>query len=141
MFIAGGQTRSDATVQFVKALQAEIKRIQAQPVTSQELAFAKESTLNSFVFNFADPGQTLSRLMRYEYYGYPSDFLFRYQRAVQATTAADVQRVARKYLKPENLVTLVVGNQTAINPPLTQLATQVTVLDVTIPGSPTQAKN
>lgn len=141
MFIAGGQTRSDATVQFVKALQTEIKRIQAQSVTPQELAFAKESTLNSFVFNFEDPAQTLSRLMRYEYYGYPSDFLFRYQRAVQATTAADVQRVARKYLKPENLVTLVVGNQTAINPPLTQLATQVTVLDVTIPGSPTQAKN
>ncbi|BAY44647.1 processing proteinase [Scytonema sp. HK-05] len=141
MFVAGGQTRSDATVQFVKALQTEIKRIQAQPVTAQELAFAKESTLNSFVFNFEDPGQTLSRLMRYEYYGYPSDFLFRYQRAVQATTAADVQRVARKYLKPENLVTLVVGNQAAINPPLTQLATQVTVLDVTIPGSPTQAKN
>jgi zinc protease len=141
MFIAGGQTRSDATVQFVKALQAEIKRIQAQPVTPQELAFAKESTLNSFVFNFADPAQTLSRLMRYEYYGYPSDFLFRYQRAVQATTAADVQRVARKYLKPDNLVTLVVGNQSAIKPPLTQLATQVTVLDVTIPGSPTQAKN
>ncbi len=140
-FIAGGQTRSDATVQFVKAVQAEIKRIQAQRVTPQELAFAKESTLNSFVFNFADPAQTLSRLMRYEYYGYPSDFLFRYQRAVQATTAADVQRVARKYLKPENLVTLVVGNQTAINPPLTQLATQVTVLDVTIPGSPSQAKN
>lgn len=141
MFIAGGQTRSDATVQFVKSLEAEIKRIQAQPVTSQELAYAKESTLNSFVFNFADPAQTLSRLMRYEYYGYPSDFLFRYQRAVQATTAADVQRVAQKYLKPDNLVTLIVGNQTAIKPPLTQLATSVTVLDVTIPGSPTQAKN
>jgi zinc protease len=142
IFIAGGQTRSDATVQFVKALQAEIKRLQTQPVTPKELAFAKESTLNSFVFNFEDPAQTLLRLMRYEYYGYPSDFLFRYQKAVAATTAADVQRVAKQYLKPENLVTLVVGNQTAIKPPLTQLATQVTPIDVTIPGSTQpQAKN
>ncbi|WP_017652203.1 M16 family metallopeptidase [Fortiea contorta] len=140
MFIAGGQTRSDATVQFVKSLQGEIKRIQAQPVTAQELAFAKESTLNSFVFNFQDPNQTLSRLMRYEYYGYPADFLFRYQKAVAATTAADVQRVAKQYLKPENLVTLVVGNQTTIQPPLTQLAAQVTPIDVTIPTVP-QAKN
>ncbi|NJM73707.1 MAG: insulinase family protein [Scytonema sp. RU_4_4] len=139
IFIAGGQTRSDATVQFVKALQQEIKRIQVQSVTPRELAFAKESTLNSFVFNFEDPGQTLSRLMRYEYYGYPSDFLFRYQKAVAATTAADVQRVARKYLKPESLVTLVVGNQSAIKPPLTQLATKVMPIDVTIPGSPIQA--
>ncbi|GAB1541080.1 pitrilysin family protein [Scytonema sp. NUACC21] len=141
VFIAGGQTRSDATVQFVKAVQAEIKRLQAEPVKPQELAFAKESTLNSFVFNFEDPSQTLSRLMRYEYYGYPSDFLFRYQKAVAATTAADVQRVAKQYLKPENLVTLVVGNQTAINPPLTKLSAEVTPIDVTIPGSPTQAQN
>lgn len=141
MFIAGGQTRSDATVQFVKALQAEIKRIQAQPVTANELAFAKESTLNSFVFNFQDPSQTLSRLMRYEYYGYPADFLFRYQKAVATTTEADVQRVAREYLKPENMVTLVVGNQTTIKPPLTQLAAQVTPIDVTIPDSQSQAKS
>ncbi|BAY36131.1 processing proteinase [Nostoc sp. NIES-2111] len=139
MFIAGGQTRSDATVQFVKALQAEIKRIQSQPVTAEELARAKESTLNSFVFNFQDPAQTLSRLMRYEYYGYPADFLFRYQKAVAATTATDVQRVAKKYLKPDNLITLVVGNQTAIQPPLTQLAAQVTPIDVTIPSP--QARN
>ena len=141
MFIAGGQTRSDATVQFVKALQAEIKRLQTQKVTAQELAFAKDSTLNSFVFNFQDPSQTLSRLMRYEYYGYPADFLFRYQKAVAATTAADVQRVAKQYLKPENIVTLVVGNQTAIQPSLTQLAAQVTPIDVTIPASQPQAKN
>ncbi|BCL35518.1 M16 family metallopeptidase [Nostoc sp. MS1] len=139
MFIAGGQTRSDATVQFVKALQAEIKRIQSQPVTAEELARARESTLNSFVFNFQDPAQTLSRLMRYEYYGYPADFLFRYQKAVAATTAADVQRVAKQYLKPDNFVTLVVGNQTAIQPPLTQLAAQVTPIDVTIPSP--QARN
>ncbi|BAY29959.1 peptidase M16 domain-containing protein [Nostoc carneum NIES-2107] len=141
VFIAGGQTRSQTTVQFVKSLQAEIKRLQTQRVTPQELAFAKESTLNSFVFNFEDPNQTISRLMRYEYYGYPADFLFRYQKAVAATTTADVQRVARKYLKPENLVTLVVGNQTAIQPPLTQLATQVTPIDVTIPPVQPQAKN
>jgi zinc protease len=140
MFIAGGQTRSDATVQFVNALQTEIKRIQNQPVTAKELNYAKESTLNSFVFNFQDPSQTLSRLMRYEYYGYPADFLFRYQKAVTATTTADVQKVAKKYLKPENLVTLVVGNQTAIKPPLTQLAATVTPIDVTIPGSQTQAQ-
>lgn len=141
IFIAGGQTRSDATVQFVKALQTEIKRIQSQPVSAQELNRAKESTLNSFVFNFQDPAQTLSRLMRYEYYGYPADFLFRYQKAVSATTAADLQRVAKQYLKPENFITLVVGNQTAIQPPLTQLAAQVTPIDVTIPGSQPQAQN
>lgn len=135
LFIAGGQTRSETTVPFIQAIRSEIERIKTEPVTPEELAFAKDSVLNSFVFNFQDPSQTLSRLMRYEYYGYPDDFLFRYQRDVEATTAADVQRVAREYLKPENLVTLVVGNTAAIQPPLTQLAAEVTPIDITIPGS------
>ncbi len=133
-FLAGGQTRSDATVPFIKAIGEEIESLKAKLVTPAELAYAKETKLNSFVFNFEDPAQTLSRLMRYEYYGYPADFIFRYQRGVEATTAADVQRVAKTYLKPENLVTLVVGNTTAIQPPLDGLA-KVTPIDVTIPGA------
>ncbi len=134
LFIAGGQTRSDATVQFIQALKAEIKRLQTEPVSDRELKLAKESTLNSFVFNFENPQQILTRIMRYAYFGYPEDFLFRYREKVETTTAADIQTVAKKYLKPDNLVTLVVGNQTAIKPPLTQIANQVTPIDVTIPG-------
>ena len=135
VFVAGGQTRSETTVPFIQSIFDEIKRLQTEVVTPSELAFAKDSVMNSFVFNFQDPSQTLSRLMRYEYFGYPADFLFRYQRAVEATSPADVQRVARNYLKPENIVTLVVGNQEAIQPPLTSLAAQVTPIDITIPGS------
>ncbi|WP_347239471.1 pitrilysin family protein [Microcoleus sp. FACHB-68] len=135
VFVAAGQTRSDATVPFIKAIMSELERIRTEPVTPAELAYAKESTLNSFIFNFADPVQTLSRLMRYEYYGYPEDFIFQYRRAVEATTIADVQRVAQTYLKPENLVTLVVGNAEAIQPSLTSLGngTKVTGIDITIP--------
>lgn len=134
-FIAGGQTRSETTVPFIKAIFDEIERLQTSTVTPQELAYAKDSVMNSFVFNFQAPGQTLSRLMRYEYFDYPADFLFRYQRAVEATTAADVQRVARDYLKPQNIVTLVVGNLTEIKPPLTTLAQQVTPIDIAIPAA------
>ena len=133
MFVAGGQTRSDGTVPFIKGVLAEIERLQTTPVTQKELDYAKDQVLNSFVFNFQDPGQTLSRLMRYEYYGYPADFLFRYQKAVKATTINDVQRVAQKYLQPNKIVTLVVGNASAIKPPLTSLSDNVTSVDITIP--------
>jgi len=133
MFIAGGQTRSDATVPFIKAILSEIEQLRKAPVTPRELAYAKDQVLNSFVFNFQDPSQTLSRLMRYEYYGYPEDFLFRYQQGVKSTTIEDVQRVAQKYLQPDQIVTLVVGNASAINPPLTSLSTDVTSLDIRIP--------
>jgi len=137
MFIAGGQTRSDATVPFIQAVLSEIKEIRTQPITQEELTKAKEALMNSFVFNFQDPSQTLSRLMRYEYYGYPEDFIFRYLEGVKATTVKDIQRVAQQYLKPEQIVTLVVGNAGAINPPLTSIAAEVTSLDVTIPDPKT----
>jgi zinc protease len=136
LFVAGGQTRSEATVPFITSIIAEIDKIKAQPISQQELAFAKDSVLNSFIFNFQDPGQTLARLMGYEYFGYPQDFIFRYRQGVEATTIADVQRVAKTYLKPENLVTLVVGNSQQIQPPLSRLTQtgKVTTLDITIPS-------
>jgi zinc protease len=133
LFVAGGQTRSDATVAFIKSILSELERIRSTPVSEPELAFAKDSVLNSFIFNFQNPAQTLSRLLRYEYFGYPDDFIFRYQQGVAATTIADIQRVASMYLQPDQLVTLVVGNAAAIQPPLTSLnAGAVTAIDVTI---------
>ncbi len=110
VFYGVGQTQTATTATFLRALQAEIERLQQQPVSAAELTYAKESILNSFVFNFRDSNQILNRLLRYEYYGFPKDFIFRYQRAVTTATVADVQRVARKHLKPEIWRTLIVGN-------------------------------
>ncbi|MCG5058188.1 MAG: insulinase family protein [Limnoraphis sp. WC205] len=135
VFIAGGQTRSDATVDFLKAVRVELDKVRTEPVKPEELSYAKDSTLNSFIFNFESPDQTLSRLMIYEYYDYPQDFIFEYQRQVEATTAEDVQRVAQKYLKPDQMVTLVVGNEAQIQPPLASLdkETKITAIDISIP--------
>jgi zinc protease len=133
VFVAGGETRSAATVGFVKSMKQEIERIRTQPITTEELQIAKESAANSFIFNFQDPSQTLSRLMRYEYFGYPADFIFKYQKAVESTTIKDVQRVAQQYLQPDKLVTVIVGNQKAIKPAITDLG-KIQPIDVTIPS-------
>jgi zinc protease len=133
LFVAGGQTKSETTVPFIKSLFSEIERVRTTPITEPELNYAKDSILNAFVFNFENPNQTLSRLMRYEYFGYPADFIFQYQKGVQATTIEDVQRVAQKYLAPNRLVTLVVGNAQAIQPSLSSLGSEVKAVDITIP--------
>ncbi|NJN57735.1 MAG: insulinase family protein [Leptolyngbyaceae cyanobacterium SL_5_9] len=134
-FIGGGQTRTDATVPFIQSVLAEIERIRTAPISEAELTRAKDSVLNAFIFNFQDPGQILARLMRYEYYDYPADFIFQYQRQVEETTIEDVQQAAQEHLKPENIVTLVVGNAAAIQPPLNSLGSnvEVTQIDITIP--------
>lgn len=133
LFLAGGQTQTNNTVPFIQSIFTEIKKLRTDLVTEKELANAKESILNSFVFNFQNPSQTLSRLMRYEYFDYPEDFIFDYQNKVQKTSQKDVQKVAQKYLQPNQIVTLVVGNKQAINPPLESLETEINTLDITIP--------
>ncbi|WP_298617294.1 pitrilysin family protein [uncultured Thermosynechococcus sp.] len=111
VFYGVGQTQTETTVKFLNTLRQEIERLQREPVSAAELTYAKDSILNSFVFNFRDRLQILNRLLRYEYYDLPKDFIFRYQQAVKATTAADLQRVAQTRLKPEQWRTLIVGDR------------------------------
>lgn len=136
LFIGGGQTRSEATVPFIESMYQELEKIREKPITETELAFAKDSVLNSFVFNFQSPNQTLSRLIRYEYYNYPSDFVFQFRDQVESATAQQVLEAAQATLMPEKLITVVVGNTAEINPPLTALAAEVVPLYVTIPEPP-----
>jgi zinc protease len=134
LFLGGGQTRSEATVPFVQSMYKELEKIRQEPITETELAFAKDSVLNSFVFNFQTPNQTLSRLIRYEYYGYPSDFVFQFRDKVEQTTVQEVLAAAQATLKPEQLITLVVGNLAEIDPKLETLGAAITPVDVTIPA-------
>lgn len=133
LFVAGGQTQTNNTVPFIKSVIAEIKKLRTSLVSEKELSNAKESILNSFVFNFQNPSQTLSRLMRYEYFDYPEDFIFTYQDKVQNTSKEDILKAAQEYIQPDKLVTLVVGNSKAIQPPLNQLAKEINVVDISIP--------
>jgi zinc protease len=141
IFIAGGQTRTETTVPFVQSVFAEIEKIRTIPITEDELKRAKDSVLNAFVFNFQDPSQTLSRLLRYIYYGYPEDFIFQYQQAVVNVTIDDVMRVAETYLNPETMVTLVVGNASGMQPALDTLQSGVTTIDISIPEPVTTANS
>lgn len=135
LFVGGGQTRSEATVAFIRSFLDEIAKVRQEPIGEEELAIAKESALNSFIFNFQTPNQTLSRLINYEYYGYPDDFIFQYRRELEAITAADILAAAQRHIRPEQLVTLVVGDAASIQPPLTALQPDADIvpIDITIP--------
>lgn len=123
--VAGGQTRSETTAQFIDAIRQELERIQEQPLSEAELAYAKDSVLNAFVFNFQEPSQTLSRLLRYEFYGYPEDFVFQFQQGVEEATQEGVLEAAQEHLRLDDLVTLVVGNATEIEDSLQDLGEEV----------------
>ena len=91
--------------------------------------------LNGFVFNFDSPAKTLRRILRYTYFGYPTSFLFDYQKAVEKVTREDVLRVAKQRFKPEDLTIVMVGNSKDFGKPLSTLG-KVNTLDLTIPEPP-----
>ncbi len=139
VFTIGGSTKSPSTVDSIQAARAELERIRTTEVTDEELRTAKETVLNSFVFNFDSPGKTLGRVVTYEYYGYPKDFIFQYQKAIEQVTKADVLRVAKQRFHPEQLTTVVVGKPEDFGKPLTTIG-PVKNVDLTIPeGKPVAA--
>lgn len=133
LFQIGGSTKSASTTEAIKASLAELDKIRTQEVTKEELATAKDSVLNSFVFHFDTPSKTLNRLVLYDYYGYPKDFIYQYQKGVAAVTAADVLRVAKERIDPKQLAVVAVGNSKEFGQPLSALGMSVANLDITIP--------
>ena len=132
-------TKSQSTVEAIQGLFEEVDGLATKPISEDEIKRAKDSILNSFVFNFDSPDKVLRERMAYEFYKYPADFLERYRAGIEKVQAADVARVATKYLHKDKLAVLVVGNTAEFDKPLATLGS-VTPVDITIPPPPEEKK-
>jgi zinc protease len=135
IFYVLAATKSDSTVAATQAMLAEIERLKTAPPTPAELSKAKDQVLNSFIFHYDSPDKTLSEQVTLAFYGYPSDTLEKYKAGIEKVTAADVTRVANKYIDVSKLAIIAVGNEAEIKPPLSTLG-KVTNVDITIPPPP-----
>jgi len=138
LFLASGGTKSETTTKIVNSIKHEIEKLRDAGVTDNELTRAKDSILKGFAFEFDSTGKIVQRLMSYEYYGYPRDYLQRYRENIEKVTKADIQRVAKQSIQPDRFVVLVLGNQKDFDQPLSSLG-QVTALDITIPNPKTES--
>ncbi|HEV3334183.1 MAG TPA: pitrilysin family protein [Bryobacteraceae bacterium] len=136
IFEITGSTKSASTVETIKAIQEEVEKIRTSEVTDDELTTAKQTALNGLVFAFDTRAKTLGRVLTYEYYGYPKDFIQQYQKALAAVTKADVLRVAKEHLMPSAFTIVTVGNPKDFAKPLDTLGAPVKTIDLTIPGMP-----
>lgn len=137
-FYSGVFTRSERTVDAAESVLEEIRGMREAPPSQEELDQARNAYLNSFVFNFDSKRQILSRLMTYEYYGYPTDFLQGLVDDMADITPEDVHRVAQEYLRPDNTHIVVLGRESDFERDLSELASDGTVntIDISIPTSP-----
>ncbi len=100
-------TTPETAAQAEQALLAEIARVTREPVPAEELARAKSYLLGRYAMDRRTSERLAWYLAFYDVEGVGAAYPERYRRAVEAVTAADVQRAATTYLATP--VTLVLG--------------------------------
>jgi zinc protease len=119
-FSASAGVQTDKTAEALQEFFNELNAI-LQMVPPDELARAKNYVSLRFPGGFETSGDISRRLEEVLVYGLPEDYFSRYVQNIEAVTAADVQRVARKYIQPDRVAVVVVGDRATIEPGIRRL--------------------
>jgi zinc protease len=108
------QTKNETALDAIRIANAEIRRMREEPVNDQELADAKDYLTGSFPLRLDTNRKVANFWAQVEYFQLGLDYPDRYADLIRKVTREDVQRVAQRYLKPEQLITVIVANQKKI---------------------------
>ena len=129
-FRASGDFQTFSTKESVSELMKEIAGIRgAIPVTQAELDTNKQSIINGYPQGFETVGQISNQLSNLVVYGLPDTYFNDYITKINAVTIADVNRVANKYLTPDKMAIVIVGDRAVIEPKLRELNQPIMYLD------------
>jgi zinc protease len=103
------QTKNETARQAILIAEQEIRRVREQPVTEQELNDAKDYLTGSFPLRFDTNQRVAAFLAQVEYFQLGLDYPDQYPSLIRKVSAEDVQRVAKQYLHPDKLITVIVG--------------------------------
>ncbi|RMG56001.1 MAG: insulinase family protein [Acidobacteria bacterium] len=121
-FIVYAPVQTDKTKESVIEVLKELRGILGErPITQEELTKAQKNqtlTLPGRWETIGAIGSTIAEIVRY---GLPDDYYRTYPDKVRALTLADLSRVARKVIHPDNLVWVIVGDREKIEPGIRQL--------------------
>jgi len=118
---ASTNVRTEVTEPALRDLLEEIREIREMPVTDQELADAKRSMVASFALSLESPLQVLNLSLTQWRYKLPANYWDRYAERVMAITKEQIQAAARKYLAPDQMQIVVVGDPDRALDPLKKL--------------------
>jgi zinc protease len=102
-------TKNGSAVQVLDIIRAEMLRLQNEPVNAKELEDAKSYIIGSMPLSLTSSGQIAEMMMTLRERGLPADHLDTVAAKIRSVSAEDIQRVAKRVLKPETMVTVLVG--------------------------------
>jgi zinc protease len=137
-FVASAGVQTAVTKESVIEFMRELEEVRgARPVTEQEVEFARTSIIRREPLTLETNAQIASRIQELILYDLPLDYFDEYNRHVAAVTVADVNRVAREYLRPDRFAIVIVGDRATIEQNVRQLPYPVEV--IAIEGQPQPA--
>lgn len=117
-FLAGGLVRTNVTGDSATQLMYELKRFPDNPPTEAELTMSKNANVQSLPGAFDTTGSIAGSLASIFLYNRPLDYYATLATRYRAVTSADVARVAREYLHPDQVTIVAAGDRTKIEPQL-----------------------
>lgn len=111
-FTGGLQTKNRSVAYALRLALQEMRKMKDTLVPEAELKVIKDGLVESFPAQWAGRSAVATRFADEALTGWPEDWWADYREKIQAVTAADVQRMARKLLDLDKLVVLVVGKAT-----------------------------
>lgn len=112
-FVAAAAVQTDVTDKALPEFMIELERIR-QPVSDEELDRARKYLTLRYPENFQSVAQIAGQLGDLVVYGLPDETFNNYTKKILAVTKEDVERVARKYIDPENVDIVIVGDRNQI---------------------------
>jgi zinc protease len=113
-FRAWMQTKSESANESIDEIFKELKRIRTEPVLEKELADAKAYLTGSFPLRMDTYAKIAGMLTAIEIYNLGLDYPQKYPGLINAVTREDILKVAKKYIDPDHMVIVVLGNQEKI---------------------------
>jgi zinc protease len=129
-FVIAAPVRNEVTRESVSELLSELRRIRSGDIEDHELDDTKSYLMGVFPATVQTASDIASRLVDMELYSLPEDYFDRYRETIAAVTKDDITRVAQKYLDPDRLLIVIVGNAQQIREPLGTLGLPMHELDI-----------
>jgi predicted Zn-dependent peptidase len=104
------QTKSSTVGYAISLIENELIRIRKEPVSDAEMDTAVNYYLESFPGSFETAQSRVSMFANLEMNGRPMDYYKTYRDKIRAVNKAKVQEVANKYIQPDKLVVMIVGD-------------------------------
>ncbi|MEA2164689.1 MAG: zinc protease [Thermoanaerobaculia bacterium] len=129
-FVVSAPVRNEVTRESVTEVLSELRRIRTGDVEERELEDTKNYMMGSFPSTVQSSSDIAGRLVDMELYDLPQDYFDRYRENIGAVSKSDVEHVAKKYIDPEQVIIVIVGNASQVREPLGTLGMPIHELDI-----------